>query len=88
MYGSALLEFCVHEQRDLRPVLLWHRVQEARKRQLTTAGIRRVTKMRENVGRLYCVKHAGGKGMARGGGGGGGGVGVAAGGAIRPAPRV
>jgi hypothetical protein len=32
MYGSSLLEFCVHEQRALRPVLLWHRVQEARRR--------------------------------------------------------
>jgi hypothetical protein len=27
MYGSSLLECCVHEQRDLRPVLLWQRVQ-------------------------------------------------------------
>jgi hypothetical protein len=32
MYGSSLLEFCVHEQRALRPMLLRHRVQEARRR--------------------------------------------------------
>jgi len=54
MYGSALLEFCVHVQHDLRPVLLWHRVQEARRRQMVTAGVGRVNKMRANVGRLYC----------------------------------
>lgn len=70
MFGSALLEICVHEQRNLRPVLLWQRVQDARKRQLMAAGVSRVNKMRANVGRLYCVRDdggaAGGVGAGRG----------------------
>lgn len=56
-WGSALLEFCVNEQRALRPVLLWQRVQDARKRQLASGGVFRLRKMRENVGRIYCLRN-------------------------------
>ena len=49
VYGAALLERAVGERRELRPVLLWRRFIDARRRVTAAAGAARMARVREGV---------------------------------------
>ena len=49
VYGAALLERAVGERRELRPVLLWRRFKDARRRVTAAAGAARMVRVREGV---------------------------------------